>query len=315
MKRLHRGIGVMLLSAVVLSASLAAAQTGVNPSDVSGEIVAAGSSTVAPVTARMFEMFTRMGFGGAVRNDVLGTGAGFEHFCEDLDADIANASRAINATELAACRANGREPIELVIGIDALAVVVSASNTFARDLSRDELAAIYSGGAASWDELDANYPRSPVFPYSPGTDSGTFDYFVEAIFDRSPRAILRAPGVQFSESDTVLVTYIEANNFAIGFFGYAYYYPERRRLRALSIDGIEPGADTAASGAYPLSRPLFIYTAASVLAEKPQVAAFVRFYLENVSSQLGLDGRQVGYFPVTDATMGNNVAALDAAIQ
>jgi phosphate binding protein len=309
MKWLYRGLGAVI-ALVALSVSGAAAQTGANPSDFNGEIVAAGSSTVAPVTARLFEMFTRMGFRGTTRNDVLGTGAGFEHFCQDLNADLANASRPIRESELAACRANGREPIELVIAIDALAVVVSASNTFVRDLTLEQLAAIYSGSAAAWDELDARYPRAAIFPYAPGTDSGTFDYFVEEVFENDPRDILRAPGIQFSESDTVLVTYIESNANALGFFGYAYYYPERRRLRALNIDGVEPNADTAASGAYPLSRPLYLYTAASVLREKPQVAAFARFYLENVNSQLGLRGSQIGYFPVTDATMANNRAAL-----
>jgi phosphate binding protein len=265
---------------------------------VSGDIIAAGSSTVYPVTERMADLFVEEGFSGTITVDSIGTGAGFERFCVNAETDVSNASRPIRPAELEACRANGREPIEFFVAIDALAIVVSQENDFLDGLTLEQLAAVFSGEARLWSDVDPSYPAEPIQLFSPGTDSGTFDYFVEEVFDGDETLILNAEGINLSEDDNVLVQGVLGSPFAIGYFGYAYYQENLDTLRAIAIDGVEPSEETGASGEYPLSRPLFIYTTAEIMNEKPQVAAFVNFYITNVAEQLGTAADQIGYIPV-----------------
>ncbi len=270
----------------------------VDPLSVSGNIVSAGSSTVFPVTERMADLFVQGGFADTITVDSVGTGAGFERFCDNAETDISNASRPIRPAEVDACLANGREPLEFFVAIDALAVAVSQENDFLTGLTLEQLAQIFSGALTTWDQLDPSYPAEAIQLFSPGTDSGTFDYFVEAVFDEDETQILNAPGIQFSEDDNVLVQGILGSPYAIGYFGFAYYQENLDTLRAVPIEGIEPNEETGASGEYPLSRPLFIYTTAAIMQEKPQVAAFVNFYITNVQDQLGTAADQIGYIPV-----------------
>lgn len=278
----------------------------VDPLAVDGNIITAGSSTVFPVTERMAARFNEEGFAGTITVDSIGTGAGFERFCETGETDIANASRAIRPDEVEACAAIGREPLEFYIGIDALAIAVSIENDFVDNLTLEQLAGIFSGTLATWAEVNPDWPAEPIQLFSPGTDSGTFDYFVEEIFDEDEAPILNAPGIQFSEDDNVLVQGVEGSPYAIGYFGFAYYQENRSLLRAVSIEGVEPNAETAESGDYPLSRPLYIYTTAEIMAEKPQVAAFVNYYLSHVNEELGTEEGQIGYFPVSVEAMNEN---------
>nr|MCU0512072.1 phosphate ABC transporter substrate-binding protein PstS family protein [Anaerolineae bacterium] len=275
----------------------------VDPLAVSDNIIAAGSSTVFPVTERMANLFGEEGFGGDITVDSIGTGAGFERFCVNAETDISNASRPIRQEEIDSCVANGRDPIGFFVGIDALAIAVSSENTFVDNLTLEQLAAVFSGDATTWADVNAEWPAEPIQIFSPGTDSGTFDYFVEEVFDDDAERILNAPGIQLSEDDNVLVQGVEGSQFAIGYFGFAYYNENRDRLRSIAIEGVAPNADTAESGEYPLSRPLFIYSDATIMMEKPQVAAFINFYIQNVGSQLGTDEGQIGYFPVSNDTL------------
>jgi phosphate binding protein len=270
----------------------------VDPLAVSGDIVSAGSSTVYPVTERMADLFVQEGFPGTITVDSVGTGAGFERFCVNAETDISNASRPIRPAELDSCRANGREPLEFFVAIDALAIVVSQENDFLEGLTLEELAAVFSGEVTLWSEVDPSYPAEAIQLFSPGTDSGTFDYFVEEVFDQDETLILNAPGIQLSEDDNVLVQGVLGSPYAIGYFGFAYYQENQDTLRAVAIDGVEPNEETGASGEYPLSRPLFIYTTAEIMNEKPQVAAFVNFYIANVGEQLGPNADQIGYIAV-----------------
>jgi phosphate binding protein len=270
----------------------------VDPLAVVGNIVAAGSSTVFPVTERMADLFVRDGFAGTITVDSIGTGAGFERFCVNAETDISNASRPIRPAEVDSCRANGREPLEFFVAIDALAVAVSKENTFLTGLTEAQIAQIFSGEVTRWSEVDPSYPNEAIQLFSPGTDSGTFDYFVEHIFNRDETRILNAPGIQLSEDDNVLVQGILGSPFAIGYFGFAYYQENLDTLRAVPVEGVEPNEETGASGEYPMARPLFIYTTAEIMNSKPQVAAFVNYYISNVRSQLGASSDQIGYIAV-----------------
>ncbi len=273
----------------------------INPDMVSGDIITAGSSTVFPVTERMAELFQNEGYTGNITVDMIGTGAGFERFCKTGETDISNASRPIKSGEVDNCKAIGREPLGFRIGTDALAVVVSKSNDFITSISKDELVKIYSGQVKNWNELNPAYPAEPIKVYTPGADSGTFDYFVEAVlqpafdkdFEKAKAALLGLEGAQFSEDDNVLVQGVEGDKYAIGYFGYAYYIENTDKLTALAVNDVEPSQKHVDDGTYPLARPLFIYSTAKIMQEKPQVAAFIGFYLANLDDNI-LD---VGYFP------------------
>jgi len=269
----------------------------VDPLAVSENIIVAGSSTVFPVTERMADLFNQDGFGGTITVDSIGTGAGFERFCVNAETDISNASRPIKSSEVDACRANGLEPLGFFIAIDALAIAVSRENTFVDNLTLEQIADIFSGKVTKWSEVNPSWPNETIRLFSPGSDSGTYDYFVETIFKNDQTPIQNAPGIQFSEDDNVLVAGVEASPFAIGYFGYAYYQADIDRLRAVAVEGVEPNETTGASGEYPLSRPLLIYSAPSIMEAKPQVAAFINYYLQNANSQLGPDANQIGYIP------------------
>lgn len=284
------------------------------PDAVSGDIVTAGSSTVFPLSERMKQRFEEEGFTGNLTIDSIGSGAGIERFCVAGETDIANASRAIRDSEIESCRGIGREPVEFYVGIDALAVVVSSENDFVTDVTIEELALIYST-AVNWSDVRSEWPNEPILRFSPGTDSGTFDYFVEAIMeealgDTGGDAILNSAGTQFSEDDNVLVQGVQGSPYAIGYFGYAYFQENASTLNALSVNGVTPTEETAESGEYPISRPLFIYSTAEIMQEKPQVAAFIYFYITNVGDEV-LD---VGYFPVSDEAAQENLDAWKTAL-
>jgi len=280
----------------------------VDPLTLSGTIVAAGSSTVYPLSERMAERFKDESFGGEITIDSIGSGAGFERFCVAGETDIANASRGIKDEEKANCQKIGREPIEFRVGTDALAVVVSSENAFLTDVTTEQLALIFST-AETWADVDPSWPTDPILRFSPGTDSGTFDYFVEHVFANDEAPLLAAKNLQLSEDDNVLVQGVVGSPYAIGYFGYAYYQENADQLKALSLDGVAPTAVTAENGEYPLARPLFMYSDAGILKAKPQVAAFINFYLTFVNEEI-LD---VGYFPASSAALnGARQAWLDA---
>ena len=236
----------------------------VNPLDVQGDIITAGSSTVFPLSERMAERFRDEGYAGNLTIDSIGSGAGFERFCQAGETDIANASRGIKDSEIESCRAIGREPLEIRVGTDALAVVVSQENDFINDVTLEQLAAIFSADATNWSDVNPDWPAEPIQRFIPGTDSGTFDYFVEEVFDGDEARSLSAANQQMSEDDNVLVQGVLGSPYAIGYFGYAYYSENADTLRVLSINGVEATDATVDSGDYALARPLYLYTDADI---------------------------------------------------
>jgi phosphate transport system substrate-binding protein len=286
----------------------------VDPLAVTGNIIVAGSSTVFPVSERMADLFEQDGFTGTITVDSIGSGAGFERFCVNAETDISNASRPINQEEIDACRGNGLEPAEFYIGIDALAIAVSAENDFLTGLTLEQLAQIFGGEVTQWNQIDPAFPAETIRLFSPGSDSGTYDYFVEEVFDEDETPIQNAPGIQFSEDDNVLVAGIEGSPYAIGYFGFAYYQENQDKLKAIAIEGVVPSEATGTTGEYPLSRPLFIYSAPSIIQAKPQVAAFINYYLQNANAQLGTEPGQIGYIPVNEFIQRRDAVTLLAAL-
>jgi len=293
------------------------------PAAATGDIITAGSSTVFPLSERMAELFQNEGYTGNITVDSIGSGAGFERFCKTGETDISNASRAIKDSEIENCKAIGREPIEFRVGTDALTVVVSVQNDFVTALTKEQLGKIFTAQYTKWNEVDPAFPAETILVYGPGADSGTFDYFNEvavaplylnkdgkADVAAGKAALLGAPGAQFSEDDNVLVQGVAGSKYAIGYFGFAYFSENQGTLKAVAVEGVEPSQATVDDGTYPISRPLFIYSDAKIMQDKPQVAAFIYFYLNNVDANIS----DVGYFPAPDADLQASMDAWTAAI-
>jgi phosphate transport system substrate-binding protein len=262
-----------------------------------------GSSTVYPVSEAVAEEFQNAVEGRAkVTVGIKGTGGGFQRFCRG-EIDISDASRPITASEMKLAKENGIEYIELPICYDALTVVVHKDNDWADSITVAELKKIWEPAAeekiTNWNQIRVEWPDRELVLFGPGTDSGTFDYFTEAIVGKakSSRGDFTA-----NEDDNVLVQGIEGNPNALGYFGYAYYEPNKEKLKALAIQSgdkppVQPSTSTVLDGTYtPLSRPLFIYVNKKS-AEKPEVKAFVEFYLNNVKSL----SAEISYVPLPDS--------------
>jgi phosphate transport system substrate-binding protein len=269
-------------------------------------IVADGSSTVFPVTEAVAEEFQRANPGTKVTVGSSGTGGGFQKFCRD-ETDISNASRPITATEVAACAKASIEYVELPVAYDGLAVVVHTKNTWATSMTVAELKKLWEPAAQGkimrWNQVRADWPDREIHLFGAGVDSGTFDYFTEAVVGKQDQS---RGDYTSSEDDNVIVQGVSRDENALGFFGYAYYEENKDKLKLLAVDDgddsngkgpIAPSVETVKDGTYrPLSRPIFIYPKLKAL-DRPEVKNFVDFYL---TKGVAL-AREVGYIPLTDA--------------
>ena len=297
----------------------------IDPLDVpSGEVAIAGSSTVFPLSTAVMSLWEDEG-GPGYPIDSIGSGGGFERFCVEGASDISNASRPIKDTEVASCNEIGRDPIEIRVGTDALSVVISQGNYFAQELTFEEIAAAFSltDPGATWADVNPDFPAHPIQLFTPGADSGTFDYFNEEIFDEAePSPILSSIAQIVGEDDNVTVQGVAgdgctegdlASTCAIGYFGYAFFAENADVLQAIAVDAgdgpVSPGDESVNEGTYPLARPLYMYTDAGIVAEKPQVASFIAFYLNRVNEVIG----DVGYFPAPDEALREAADAIRAA--
>ena len=244
-----------------------------------------GSSTVYPVTEAVAEEFQKANKGLKVTVGVSGTGGGFKKFCR-TETDISNASRPISASEMADCKAAGVEYFELPVAFDALTVVINPRNTWLKQATVAELKKMWEpsaqGKVMRWNQVNPAWPDQPMKLFGAGSDSGTFDYFTEAIVGKSKSS---RGDFTASEDDNVLVQGVAGDVNAIGYFGYAYYAENQGKLKALPIiekDGkpaVSPSPETVIAGTYqPLARPIFIYVNAKSLA-KPEVKKFVDFFM------------------------------------
>lgn len=260
-----------------------------------------GSSTVYPITEAVGEEFQKAKKGEIkVTVGISGTGGGFKKFCRG-EIDISNASRPILKAEIEACRAGGVDYIELPIAYDGLAVMVNPKNDWVDKLTVEELKRIWEpaaqGTITRWNQIRPTWPNAPLKLFGPGVDSGTFDYFTEAIVGKAKAS---RGDYTSSEDDNVLVQGIAGDKYSLGYFGLAYYEENKDKLKLVPIvnpktgKAVLPSHETVMNGSYqPLSRPLFIYVSVSSL-KKPEVKEFVEFYIRNVPRL----ARQVGYIPL-----------------
>lgn len=290
----------------LLAAALAATLAGCGGQRQEQVIVTIdGSSTVYPVTEAVAEEFQADKAGAVqVTVGVSGTGGGFKKFCRG-ETDISDASRPILSEEIETCRANGVEFIELPVAFDALTVVINPQNTWAQEMTVAELKTIWApeaqGTITRWNQVNPAWPDEPLKLFGAGADSGTFDYFTEAVVGKakSSRGDFTA-----SEDDNVLVTGVSQDKNALGFFGFAYYEENTERLNAVKVKvdadapAVGPSAEAVIDGSYqPLSRPIFIYVNAKSAKERPHVSQFVEYYLSHAVPLI----KEVKYIPLPDS--------------
>ena len=258
-----------------------------------------GSSTVFPITEAVSEEFQKQDRGVArVTVGISGTGGGFKKFCRG-ETDIQDASRPIMAVEIAACKQQGVQYYELPVAFDAMALVVSRQNSWVDSLSVAELKAMWEppaqGKITRWNQIRATWPDAPLKLFGAGSDSGTFDYFTEAIVGKAKAS---RGDYTASEDDNTLVQGIANDKHALGYIPFAYYEPNSKRLKAVAVDagrgGVLPSRQTVESGTYqPLARPIFIYVSKQS-AGRPEVRRFVDFYLTHAADLVA----QVKYVPL-----------------
>lgn len=263
-----------------------------------------GSSTVFPISYEAARRYQReYNDAPAIASNFSGTGGGFEKFCAG-ETDINDASRPITTEEMAACRANGIEYIELPIALDAITVVVHPENNWAEEITVQELQQIWQaeaeGQITNWSQVRSTWSDRPLNLYGPGEDSGTYDYFSKAVIGEE--GAIRQDYTQ-SEDDSFLVEKIANDPNALGYFGLGYYAANWNRLNTLAVDngqlGIQPTADAVKALEYqPLTRPLFIYVNAGAVENKPELQEFVQYYIDDVRSWVPF----VGYVPLEAET-------------
>jgi phosphate transport system substrate-binding protein len=284
---------------------------------LSGTVTIDGSSTVYPITELMAEEFQLANSGVQVPVAFSGTGGGFKKFCTG-ETDINDASRPIKAEdegEGLACEANDIEYVELQVAIDGLTVVVNPENDFATCLTVEELAAIYGPDSPEhllWSDVRDGFPDEEVQRFMPGADSGTFDYFPEVINGEVDAATTFATQ---NEDDNQLVTGVAGDTHAISFFGYAYFVENTDKLKAVEVDGgdgcVAPTEESINDNSYaPLSRPLFIYPDGGKAQERPELKAFVDYYLANTLEF----SAEVGYIALPEDLLAEEVAEWEAAV-
>jgi phosphate transport system substrate-binding protein len=286
---------VAALFTMSLTAVPAKAETGLVKID--------GSSTVYPITEAVAEEIQKATKGSIkVTVGISGTGGGFKKFCRN-ETDISDASRPILKKEMDACKEAGIQYIELPVAYDALTVVVNPQNDWLTSITVDELKSMWApeaqGVVMKWNQVNPAWPNASLKLFGPGADSGTFDYFTEAVVGKSKSS---RGDFTASEDDNVLVQGVARDKNALGYFGYAYYAENSKKLKAVPIvekagkPAVAPSFDSVKNGTYqPLSRPIFIYVNAKSM-ERPEVREFVEFYLKNAPRLV----KEVKYVPLPD---------------
>jgi phosphate transport system substrate-binding protein len=244
---------------------------------MSGTIRVDGSSTVGPISQAVAEEFQELHPNVNVTVSESGTGGGFKKFSAG-EIEICGASRPIKESEIEACQKNGVEFIEIPVAFDGLTLVVHPSNNFVESLTVEELGRIWGPDSKidNWSQVRPGFPNLKLDLFGAGTDSGTFDYFTEAINGKSK---VSRSDYQASEDDNALVQGVAGTKGALGYFGYAYYAENKDKLKLVAVNGVQPSEETVRNGTYsPLSRPLFIYVNKKAL-EQEHVRSFLTFLL------------------------------------
>ncbi|WP_276497637.1 PstS family phosphate ABC transporter substrate-binding protein [Pontibacter litorisediminis] len=299
--KLNQLNAAVLVGATMLFSACGGGSEQANGGDnLSGSVQIDGSSTVYPITEAVAEEYRAEAPDVRITVGVSGSGSGFKKFSRG-EIDVSNASRSISAEEAKIAESNGLSFVELSVAYDGLTVVAHPENDWVKEITVAELKKIWEpaaqGTITRWNQIRPEWPDQEIHLYGPGVESGTYDYFTEAIVGKSHSS---RGDFTASEDDNVLVQGVSTDKYALGFFGFAYYEENQDKLRAIPVNNgngpVLPSIETVKDGSYaPLSRPLFIYVHSKAV-ERPEVVDFVNFYLENA----GALAEEVGYIPLTD---------------
>lgn len=290
---------ILSVLATISILGLGLSTSALSEAKLTGTVKIDGSSTVFPVSEAVAEEFNAVQPNVRVTIGVSGTGGGFKKFLKG-EIDINNASRTIKEGEIKTATENKFGYTELPVAYDGISVVVNPKNTWAKELTMDQLKKIWEPASkiTNWSDVNPEWPKRKIKLYGPGADSGTFDYFTEKVNGKS-----RASRSDYtaSEDDNVIVNGVSGDLDGLGYFGYAYYDENRSKLHAVALNktgtAVAPSMDSIAKATYPLARPIFIYVS-HTSAQKPEVAAFVQFYLKNANKL----AKEVGYIPMADSS-------------
>ena len=301
----------ILISNLIVACGSSNEKNNTNSTSITGSVKIDGSSTVYPITEAIAEEYRAGHPDVKVTIGISGTGGGFKKFIRK-ETDISDASRPIKEKEIKGCKENNIEYIELAVAYDGLAVIVNPANDWVDYFTVDELKKLWEPSAqetiTKWSQIRDGWPDEDIHLFGPGTASGTYDYFTEAIVggSGSSRGDFTA-----SEDDNVLVQGVAGDKFGLGFFGLAYYQENKDKLKLVAVDNgngaVKPELTTVKDGSYsPLSRPLFIYISKEAL-KRPEIADFTSFYMKNVSALVS----EVGYIPMTEAEYAVQIEKLN----
>lgn len=279
-------------------------------SELTGSIKIAGSSTVYPISVAIAEEFNHIHPNVEIPVQSTGTGGGFKNFFIPGKTDINDASRAMKDSEKESAMANGIEAIEFQVATDAITVVVSPEADWVDGVTVEQLNAIWRplNPAMNWSDVDPSWPDKPFELYGPTSASGTFDYFTDEINGEEGAS---RSDYQGTEQDNTIVQAVMGSNFAMGYFGMAYYLENKSSVKALTVDGVAPSLESAKSGQYtPLARPIYIYVSRESL-KRPEVQEYVRYYIKQTSTSLI---SEIGYVPLTEVEMQANLDRFESIV-
>jgi phosphate transport system substrate-binding protein len=285
----HLAMSAMVGSALLLGACGAGGGAESNGEQLSGTVKVDGSSTVAPIAEAINEEYAAVQPDVKVSIGVSGSGGGFEKFIAG-ETDLSNASRPIKDEEKQKLEEAEIDFTEFKVANDGLSVVVNKENDWVEEMTMDDLRKLWleDGKTKKWSDINPEWPDEEVKFYSPGTDSGTYDFFHEEVLEEKDMV---RQNIQLSEDDNVLVTGVTGDKNAIGFFGYAHYLANKDNLKVVKIDGVEPTNETVESGDYPLSRPLFVYAKNESMKNNEAAYDYMKYTLENAGEM----AEAVGY--------------------
>ncbi len=278
----------------------------IDPLEVTGDLKGVGSSTLFPLTQVIYERFVETGYQGVLDLNSSGTEQGFQLFCEG-EADFVNASRSIQPSEVALCQENGLDPVEFGVGLDAVALVVNPANSFIQDVNFRELQRIFL--RKQWADVNPQWPNEPIYRYMPDPSSETLRFFLEAVMEGEPLPTLL--NTEFTPDQTALIEGISITPLGVGLVSHAYYQRHQTFLNLATINQISLDLDSVTSviqeRRYPLIRPLFLYTDLELVERKPQLYAFLNFYLSTVDQVV----EEAGYFPAKDLLEESKLQFID----
>ncbi|MEZ4619466.1 MAG: substrate-binding domain-containing protein [Caldilineaceae bacterium] len=273
----------------------------VDPLEIDANITVGGSAILDPITRRLYRRFVREGYAGVMKIERVGTSEGFRLLCSTGTADIVNAGRPVHADETALCSSISRIPIGFVIGQSALLLVIHPENEFLQSVSSLQVGAILT--ATQWSDVDPSWPREPIVRFLPDADSDEFNALVTLALNGQEDVLVQSANTTRLLNDEEILRAVEESPFAIGVVNYTRWQQEQSyAVQPLPIKRVLPNEETIFYELYPLTYPLYLYTDPEILRSKPQVAAFLNFYLTNVNEEI----RATGYFPA-------QIQMLDAA--